>query len=77
MLSEAYIWIDLGLQVLDSVVMTRWKVLPREQCQGRLTNLRVLVDKLTVVIRNTQLCRQFHHPDIEHGRVHEEPEDIS
>ena len=26
--------LDLGLQVLDSVIMTRWKVLPREQCQG-------------------------------------------
>ena len=25
----------LGLQVLDSVIMTRWKVLPREQCQGK------------------------------------------
>ena len=25
----------LGLQVLDNVIMTRWKVLPREQCQGR------------------------------------------
>ncbi|OQN98962.1 hypothetical protein B0A48_14822 [Cryoendolithus antarcticus] len=24
----------LGLQVLDNVIMTRWKVLPREQCQG-------------------------------------------
>ncbi|KAF2759610.1 hypothetical protein EJ05DRAFT_303808 [Pseudovirgaria hyperparasitica] len=24
----------LGLQVLDSVVMTRWKVLPRDQCHG-------------------------------------------
>ncbi|KAL1967492.1 hypothetical protein VTN77DRAFT_3007 [Rasamsonia byssochlamydoides] len=24
----------LGLQVLDDVIMTRWKVLPREQCQG-------------------------------------------
>lgn len=24
----------LGLQVLDSVIMTRWKVLPREQCLG-------------------------------------------
>ncbi|KAL2116569.1 hypothetical protein VTJ04DRAFT_8737 [Mycothermus thermophilus] len=24
----------LGLQVLDTVIMTRWKVLPREQCQG-------------------------------------------
>ncbi|KAI0163195.1 CRM1 C terminal-domain-containing protein [Pestalotiopsis sp. NC0098] len=24
----------LGLQVLDNVIMTRWRVLPREQCQG-------------------------------------------
>ncbi|KAI1652177.1 CRM1 C terminal-domain-containing protein [Daldinia loculata] len=24
----------LGLQILDSVIMTRWKVLPREQCLG-------------------------------------------
>ncbi|KAF2794351.1 hypothetical protein K505DRAFT_374711 [Melanomma pulvis-pyrius CBS 109.77] len=24
----------LGLQVLDHVIMTRWKVLPRDQCQG-------------------------------------------
>ena len=30
--------IDLGLQVLDGVIMTRWKVLPREQCQGELTS---------------------------------------
>lgn len=26
--------LDLALQVLDNVIMTRWKVLPREQCQG-------------------------------------------
>ena len=26
--------VDLGLQVLDNVIMTRWKVLPRDQCQG-------------------------------------------
>ena len=24
----------IGLQVLDQVIMTRWKVLPRDQCQG-------------------------------------------
>ena len=24
----------LALQVLDHVIMTRWKVLPRDQCQG-------------------------------------------
>lgn len=26
---------DIALQVLDNVIMTRWKVLPREQCQGK------------------------------------------
>lgn len=26
--------VDLALQVLDDVIMTRWKVLPREQCLG-------------------------------------------
>jgi hypothetical protein len=31
----------LGLQVLDNVIMTRWKVLPREQCQGKYLRLRV------------------------------------
>lgn len=25
---------DLALQVLDNVISTRWRVLPREQCQG-------------------------------------------
>ena len=28
--------VDLALQVLDDVIMTRWKVLPREQCLGNL-----------------------------------------
>lgn len=28
--------VDLGLQVLDEVIMTRWKVLPRDQCQGEI-----------------------------------------
>ena len=27
--------LDIGLQVLDSVIMTKWKILPREQCQGK------------------------------------------
>lgn len=26
--------LDIALQVLDDVIMTRWKVLPRDQCQG-------------------------------------------
>lgn len=25
---------DIGLQVLDNVIMTKWKVLPKEQQQG-------------------------------------------
>lgn len=29
--------VDLCLQVLDDVINTRWKVLPREQCQGTYT----------------------------------------
>lgn len=32
---------DLGLQVLDHVIMTRWKVLPRDQCQGMHVRLCV------------------------------------
>lgn len=27
--------LDIGLQVLDNVIVTKWKVLPREQCQGK------------------------------------------
>ena len=34
----------LGLQVLDNVIMTRWKVLPRDQCQGQ-ANTRVAHDE--------------------------------
>jgi hypothetical protein len=26
--------LDIGLQILDNVIMTRWRILPREQCQG-------------------------------------------
>lgn len=29
--------VDLALQVLDDVIMTRWKVLPKEQCLGNPT----------------------------------------
>lgn len=29
------IFTDIALQVLDNVIMTRWKVLPRDQCQGK------------------------------------------
>lgn len=27
-------WAVIGLGVLDNVILTRWKVLPREQCVG-------------------------------------------
>jgi len=30
------IYVDIGLQVLDNVIMTKWKVLPKEQQQGQL-----------------------------------------
>lgn len=30
--------VDIALQVLDNVIMTRWKVLPRDQCQGKNYN---------------------------------------
>lgn len=33
--TQADFLVDLGLQVLDNVIMTRWKVLPRDQCQGK------------------------------------------
>ncbi len=33
--------LDIGLQVLDNVIVTKWKVLPREQCQGK--NVRMCV----------------------------------
>lgn len=33
---NSFMVIDLGLQVLDEVIMTRWKVLPRDQCQGKI-----------------------------------------
>jgi hypothetical protein len=29
-----HILVDLALQVLDGVITTRWKVLPRDQCIG-------------------------------------------
>jgi hypothetical protein len=55
----------LGLQVLDHVIMTRWKVLPREQCQGMEKNCPASMDSrppglLTWTPRNPQLHRLVH-----------------
>jgi len=38
-------YIDLGLQVLDNVIMTRWKVLPRDQCQGMYSSHVVVLPR--------------------------------
>ena len=51
---------DLGLQVLDQVINTRWKVLPRDQCQGTASIVKNIVTYL-IMIRNPQFRRQFHH----------------
>ncbi|OCK83625.1 hypothetical protein K432DRAFT_423212 [Lepidopterella palustris CBS 459.81] len=40
----------LGLQVLDNVIMTRWKVLPRDQCQG----IRNFVVNFIIQLSNTE-----------------------
>lgn len=52
---------DLGLQVLDDVIMTRWKVLPREQCQGKFPMIMKLYAAGSDQFRYPQLRRQFHH----------------
>lgn len=58
---------DLGMQVLDSVIMTRWKVLPRDQCMGisYLFMCRPPTLQGLTCLRYTQLCCQLYHPDIE------------
>lgn len=43
---RALIESDLALQVLDDVIMTRWKVLPREQCLGDSFKLAAIVKPL-------------------------------
>ena len=39
----------LALQVLDNVIMTRWKVIPRDQCQG-LWNLHLCVGRFDAML---------------------------
>ena len=39
---------DLGLQVLDNVIMTRWKVLPRDQCMGELRATSALLQECSL-----------------------------
>lgn len=43
--------------------MTKWKVLPREQCQGG--HVQVIWRNLPNEHRNTEFRRQFHHPKLE------------
>lgn len=68
--------IDLGLQVLDNVIMTRWKVLPREQCQGRIIRTGCYVSSLTTY-RNPELHCPVHHPVLQHRRVVTNAKDIA
>lgn len=65
---------DLGLQVLDNLINTRWKVLPREQCQGQslLEKYRNMQEELNWN-RHSQLCREFHYPKFELRRDVQEP----
>ena len=44
--------------------MTRWKVLPRDQCQGTNEDLRK--DWKSDLDRHSQLRGQLHHPELEH-----------
>ncbi|TGJ82836.1 hypothetical protein E0Z10_g5928 [Xylaria hypoxylon] len=46
----------LGLQILDSVIMTRWKVLPREQCLG----IRNFVVNFIIQASNTEESLKTH-----------------
>jgi hypothetical protein len=76
--AQAHTCTDLGLQVLDNVIMTRWKVLPREQCQG--THHRVLhftqCPSSSPPFRYSELRRQLHHSELELGRVAQDPTNI-
>lgn len=67
--------LDLGLQVLDNVIMTRWKVLPREQCQGNLKAIDGLVSGANGMCRNSQLCSQLHHTELKFRGDDEDPSD--
>ncbi len=51
--------------------MTKWKVLPREQCQGQLLQPRKIWQRLTKLARHTQLRGQLYHPELKYRR---EPE---
>ena len=60
---------DLALQVLDDVIMTRWRVLPREQCLGNIIfspgfSRNTLIDLCS---RHSELHCQFHHRELKVG----------
>lgn len=62
--------VDLALQVLDDVIMTRWRVLPREQCLGNNVISTLMVSKITLTglfSRHSELHRQFHHRELKVG----------
>ena len=62
------IFTDIGLQILDNVILTRWKVLPRDQCQGRLGETCGFGRQLIYCTRHSQFRRQLHHTMFEYRR---------
>lgn len=65
--------LDLALQVLDDVIMTRWKVLPREQCLGKHQESRVLLSAHELrPLRHTKFHRQLHYRKLQVRRKAQE-----
>lgn len=53
--------VDLALQVLDDVIMTRWKVLPRDQCLGELRSQDMSLIHQFNRPRYSKFCCQLHY----------------
>lgn len=60
---------DLALQVLDDVIMTRWRVLPREQCLGNIIFSPEISNFALIGLfsRHSELHCQFHHRELKVG----------
>ena len=56
--------------------MTKWKILPREQCQGKLYQSSRERTSLMLCARHTQFRGQLHHSKLKLRRELEEPENL-
>lgn len=76
----------LGLQVLDNVIQTRWKILPKEQRQGKTKTRRGMQEWRAVeqsirhhtnlnVSRNSKFRCWLHHPGLIFTRKFESTKD--